>query len=520
MMRSSPVLLLDRPLLDALRHDLTEADWRVGTVQSMVSPAANRALSADQLTPASVELEGNNSPAALLTKLFILAEALTPQECQDAFPSLTPDGAVQLGLVQRTGEGNFCAQVDLRPHAATLPLASGRSVEENWWVASDLAQAQTGEPPSEDYVLGIASASTTLLGLTVRRKVESALDVGCGSGILALYLATHASRVVATDVSERACMFTRFNAYLNQVDIDVRQGSLFEPVREETFDLITSNPPFVITPQAVRARTNLEYRDGMMERDSLIPLILQEGLGHLAPGGTLQMLANWEVGAEPWQARPEAWVERASAPLLEEGLSVRAWVVQRDLVDVPTYATWWMRDAHGDGADRDSWNAELREWITDFDVVGTKQVGLGSINVSVTQGAEGLVVVSEYLPEGAAPDGEAALTALTSLVLPKQWASIPLERGEDVREVRYYRPGEPNPELIVLTQGRAGGRERQVSSAVAALVGVADGELSAGQVMPAIAALLGKESEEIVAEVRAALPELLRSGTLRFTAEA
>ncbi len=519
-MRTSPELLLDHALLDALRKDLAQADWYVGTVKSMLSPAANQALDADQLVPASVELEDNSSPASLLTRLFILAEPLTQEECQAVFPTLTPDGAVHLGLVQKKDEGDFVAAVDLRPHAATLRPPEGEASERNWWVASDLAQAQTGAPTPQDYVLGIASASTTLLGLTIRRQVNSALDVGCGSGILALYLATHANRVVATDISERACMFTRFNAALNQLDIDVRQGSLFEPVQGEKFDLITSNPPFVITPQSVRARTNLEYRDGMMERDSLIPLILREGLEHLAPGGILQMLANWEVGAEPWQARPEAWVERASAPLLEEGLSVRAWVVQRDLVDVPTYATWWMRDAHGDGADRDSWNAELREWITDFDMVGTKQVGLGSINVSVTPGAEGLVVVSEYLPEGAAPDGEAALTALTSLVLPKQWETIPLERAEDVREVRYYRPGEPDPELILLTQGRAGGRERQVSSAVAALVGVADGELSAGQVMPAIAALLGKESEEIVAEVRAALPELLRSGTLRFTAEA
>jgi len=82
--------------------------------------------------------------------------------------------------------------------------------------------------------------------------VGTALDLGCGCGIQALYLATHAGRVVATDLSSRACALTQFNAALNEAVIDVREGSLFEPVEGETFDLIVTNPPFVITPDSVR----------------------------------------------------------------------------------------------------------------------------------------------------------------------------------------------------------------------------------------------------------------------------
>ena len=93
-------------------------------------------------------------------------------------------------------------------------------------------------------MLGIGGATLTLLEMTVRDQVDSALDLGCGCGIQALYLATHASRVVATDVSARACALTQFNAALNETTIDVREGSLFEPVAGETFDLIVVQSSF------------------------------------------------------------------------------------------------------------------------------------------------------------------------------------------------------------------------------------------------------------------------------------
>ena len=41
---------------------------------------------------------------------------------------------------------------------------------------------------------------------------------------------------------------TRLNAALNEVEVDVRDGSFFEPVAGERFDLIATNPPFVISP--------------------------------------------------------------------------------------------------------------------------------------------------------------------------------------------------------------------------------------------------------------------------------
>lgn len=521
---------MDADLVTRLRADLKAADWTVDAVAGLLSPMAVAAMERDQLVPAAVELEGVSTPAALLTRLFVLAQPVLSSGVEMALPTLGVAGARHLGLVEDAeGEGTIRASIDLRPHGANLPTfdAAGEVVEVSachWWIASDLSQAQTGLPPKDDHVLGIASATTNLLGLTMRGRIGSALDLGCGSGALALYLAQHADRVVATDISERACWFTRFNAELNQAEIEVRQGSLFDPVVGQRFDLITSNPPFVITPQSVRERLNLEYRDGGMERDSLIPLVIKQSVNHLNVGGTLQMLANWEIQGDEaeWSGRPSRWVEDAVTPVIAAGRDVDAWVVQRDVVDVAQYAQWWMTDALGEGVAASRWAPEYKEWLRDFGEAGVGHVGLGFValrlgDAAVEDGVSGhLNLVCEYLPDGIRADGVAVKCALDNLVLPQDWKTRSLVRGDDVREVRYLVPGNVDPELIRITQGRAGGRERTAASAVAALIGVSDGELTPEQVIPAIAHLLGEDVKDTELTVAAALPELLRAGVVRF----
>src|SRR5699024_5612659 len=60
------------------------------------------------------------------------------------------------------------------------------------WLAADLSEIATGRPLPADHVLGLGGASGTLVDLTVRTPVERALDLGTGSGIQTLGLATHA----------------------------------------------------------------------------------------------------------------------------------------------------------------------------------------------------------------------------------------------------------------------------------------------------------------------------------------
>lgn len=78
------------------------------------------------------------------------------------------------------------------------------------------------------------------------RQTPLVLDLGCGSGIGAVFSALRGARVVAVDINPEAIRCVRLNAILNRVDdrIEPRFGDLFEPVKNEHFDLVLFNPPF------------------------------------------------------------------------------------------------------------------------------------------------------------------------------------------------------------------------------------------------------------------------------------
>src|SRR5206468_2918889 len=117
-------------------------------------------------------------------------------------------------------------------------------------VASDDDPTREGDL-SADFVAAYTAASRLCDALTPRPQVNRALDVGTGSGVHALLAARHAREVVATDVNARALAFTELNAALNGVtNVECRFGSLFEPVAGETFDLITCNAPYVVSPES------------------------------------------------------------------------------------------------------------------------------------------------------------------------------------------------------------------------------------------------------------------------------
>ena len=118
---------------------------------------------------------------------------------------------------------------------------------------------------------------------------DRVLDLGTGSGFLALVASRTAAIVVATDINPRAVRFARANVALNglQERIDVRQGDLFEPVPGQRFDCILANPPFEPTPAN---RRQCVHSDG--GRSGLVTTvrILARAAEHLVDGGILQLL--------------------------------------------------------------------------------------------------------------------------------------------------------------------------------------------------------------------------------------
>jgi len=116
------------------------------------------------------------------------------------------------------------------------------------------------------------------------------LDVGTGSGALALAAARRGTRVTAVDLSWRAVWTARMNAYLAGLPLHTRQGNLFAPVRGQSFDLILSNPPYVPAPSATRPRGAARAWDAGGDGRLLLDRICREAPVVLRPGGVLLMV--------------------------------------------------------------------------------------------------------------------------------------------------------------------------------------------------------------------------------------
>jgi release factor glutamine methyltransferase len=89
-------------------------------------------------------------------------------------------------------------------------------------------------------------ARTPLLTLESGRSGATALDLGTGCGILAIFAATRGYQVTAIDIEPTAVSCARANAILNRVEdqVGVLQGDLFAAIEGQFFDVVVFNLPF------------------------------------------------------------------------------------------------------------------------------------------------------------------------------------------------------------------------------------------------------------------------------------
>lgn len=502
--------------MERVRARLVDVGFTVERVQALLGPEAQGALLRNETTPAE-RATRDGAPLSTLVRLFALQRAEPADAVEAALPGLVDD-LVGRGLLARDGH-LVRAVVDVRPYG---------DEQHDWWVVCDLTPGLDTRPieVGPEHVLGISEASSSLAQLTVpspRFGTSSpvsatkagddvpnrgdsptrALDLGTGCGVQALHLAQGHDRVVATDVNPRALWAARLTAELNGVDVDVRDGSFWEPVEGERFDTIATNPPFVVSPPTGE---RLVYREGSLETDGVVRTVVAGAADHLRPGGWCQVLGSWVHTDEPWEERLRGWVEPT-------GLD--AWVVQREVVDLPAYVEMWLADA---GArHRPDYAARYDAWLDWFDRQGVRAMAFGWISLRAAQRDVPVLRIEEWRHEVVPPVGGAVLgwarrvdaLAAADDVLDVRWRQAPALTQET-----FGPAGAEDPEAIVLRLGDGLRRAAQVDTVQAGLVGALDGELTAGQVLDALAHLLDRDPATLREQYRPVVHELVADGLL------
>jgi len=221
---------------------------------------------------------------AYAMRMFVFGDPVTRAEAQSVLGEIPLERAIDAGVLTKPNDEKVVA-----PFLVNLvgPL---------YVMCDDLTHGEEAVMGAGNTTADVCRAAASTYGL------ERVLDLGCGAGTAALFLAERSKRVIATDINPRAIVMTRANAMLNGIDnVDVRLGDMFAPVAGETFDLVVSQPPFIAQPEGAADAT---YLYGGRRGDEIPLRLLRELPPFLAPGGRAVVLVDWPiVDAEPLEKR-------------------------------------------------------------------------------------------------------------------------------------------------------------------------------------------------------------------------
>jgi SAM-dependent methyltransferase len=331
-------------------------------------------------TPASLRRTREGTPLDTLIRLFFLGEPVEEDAARRALhpmPAATWEGAGLLAFC----DGDAAPLVKIIPHRGLL-------------LAADMPKLVRAGA-RDDFVLGVSRSSELLAHTMIPRPAGRVLDLGTGCGVLALLASRLSERVHATDKNPRAVAFAELNARLNGVaNVTCATGSLFEPVAEHRFDLIVSNPPYVISP-----RLRYLFCDSGKRGDEFCRELLRLSAGFLEEGGYCQVTTNWaHRQGQPWTEPLEGWFE---------GLGCDALVWGAQTEDASAYAMNWIQQTEPDQRAR---LPELYdEWMRYYDAEGIDAVTYGLVTLRRSGGHSNWARFVKVPKGSPAPAGEHVL---------------------------------------------------------------------------------------------------------------
>jgi release factor glutamine methyltransferase len=164
-----------------------------------------------------------------------------------------------------------------------------------------------------DEVYNPSDDSYMLLRIVEVARDETFLEVGTGTGLIAIHAAKMGAKVTATDVNPHAVELTRRNAARNQVRIQVQQSDLFDKV-DGYFDVIAFNPPYLPSDSSSTSWIERSWSGGEKGSEILVSF-LDQAWRHLAPGGRIYMVLSSLTGLT---SVLKAAKERYESEMLEE----------------------------------------------------------------------------------------------------------------------------------------------------------------------------------------------------------
>jgi methylase of polypeptide subunit release factors len=243
-----------------------------------------------------LEKTGGDSILPVLARLFFVGWPTDEQLCRRVIPERILADAFESGLLRRS-DSNIEATAILLPFRGLL-------------VACDAPRLRV---ENRELIIGPSPSTHLIARLAAGGAGETTLDLGTGSGVLALEAAHYSDSVTGIDINPRFQAFAEFNAALNGISgVRFVCGDAFQPVKERRFSRIIANPPFFLGPAK-----EYTYSDSPLELDGFTRYLAEQAHGYLEEGGYFQMICEWvELEGQPWEKRLRQWAASSGCDVL------------------------------------------------------------------------------------------------------------------------------------------------------------------------------------------------------------